>query len=338
MNLSRQIEVIQDSTRDSSLVLSALRSKKFQTSVLDGEASSIAADSDALRGMLKGFSPLACKAPPVRVRGTIPDNCSDMKRQVQMFINTSAERTAVLTRLYLEELKTIINVMAGMPTQRTLVLISDGFNLIPGRELFGIASANFPGDPEWRFNERDAQSQLSELLQLTQKSNVVVYGLDSRGLYTPAMTGLGDASHEGTGDWTQTQQMADMMRNEDKVAWENGSAMAQLASATGGIDFENNNDLLAEIRRAFDDERERYQIAYVPSNASADGKYRKIRVALKRVIFEFMRRPVTGQTKPPLFGYDMKTLFVEGLHVPFLPVLHTRNSRRDNTAGRCQLR
>jgi VWFA-related protein len=281
MNLSRQIDVVQDSTRDPSLVLSALGSKKFQSSILHGEASSIAADGETLRRMLERFSPEACKLPVTRERGTVPDYCSDMKRETQLFITKSAERTALLTRAFLQEMKTIISVMAAMPTQRTLILISDGFNLVPGRELFGIASAYFPDDPEWRFNQRDTQSELDELLRLAQKDSVIVYALDSRGLYTPASTGLGDPSHRGNGDWTHNNQMIDMMKNEDTIAWENGSAMAQLAAATGGIYFENNNDLLAGIRRAFDDERERYLIAYTPSNESADGKYRKIRVTVK---------------------------------------------------------
>ncbi len=73
----------------------------------------------------------------------------------------------------------------------------------------------------------------------------------------------------------------EMMKDEDTVAWENGSAMAQLAAATGGIYFHDSNDLLAGLHRAFDDERERYVIAYSPSNDSLDGKYRKIRVVVK---------------------------------------------------------
>jgi VWFA-related protein len=72
-----------------------------------------------------------------------------------------------------------------------------------------------------------------------------------------------------------------MMKDEDRVAWENGSAMAQLAEATGGIYFSDNNDLLAGLHRAFDDERERYVIAYSPSNDLVDRKYRKIKVEVK---------------------------------------------------------
>jgi VWFA-related protein len=263
MNLSRRIEVIQDSTRDPSLVLSALGSKKFQGSVLDGESSGVVFEADTLRKMLKGEIPI----PPL-----------DLKHQVQMFIASRAERTAILTRLFLRELKDIIDVTASMPTQRTIILISDGFNLVPGRELVGIARAYFPNEPEFRFTERDNQPQLDELLRVAQRNNVIVYALDSRGLYPPASSGLGDASHTGTANG---RVLNEMMRDEDTVAWENGSAMAQLAEATGGIYFHDNNDLLAGLHRAFDDERERYVIAYSPSNNSVDGKYRKIRVEVK---------------------------------------------------------
>jgi VWFA-related protein len=280
MNLSRQIEVIQDSTRDPSLVLSALASKKFQSSILDGEASNIEGTSEQLRRLLLGFSPQACRNSDSNVQG-IPYNCFSMKQRVRLFINGSAERTSLLTRAFLQELKTVVNAMADMPTERTLILISDGFNLVPGRELYGIASAYFPDDPEWRFQERDTQPQLDELLRLAQRRNVIVYALDSRGVYTPTSTGVSNAANQGDAYWTSGHAMDEMMQNETTIAWENGSAMAQLAAATGGLYFHDNNNLLAGLQRAFDDGRERYMIAYSPSNDSANGKYRKIRVEVK---------------------------------------------------------
>jgi VWFA-related protein len=275
MNLSRQVEVIQDSTRDPSAVLAALSSNRFQKAIVDSEASTIEADSTELRDMLNGFSPLACEAPAIRIRGTIPDNCSDMKRRVEMFIFKSAERTSLLTRTFLQELETVMTALAQMPTQRTMILISDGFDLVPGRELYGIASVYFPNDPEWRFNERDTQPELNQILRLAQRYNIVVYGIDSRGVYDAAQTGSESPQH----DIDQNgMAMNGLIRSDQQVAWENGSAMAELAFATGGIYFHDNNDLSAGIRRAFNDERERYVIAYSPANDVMDGKYRKIRV------------------------------------------------------------
>ena len=93
---------------------------------------------------------------------------------------------------------------------------------------------------------------------------------------------MGDASHGGDAVISHSPALNEMMKDEDTVAWENGSALAQLAAATGGIYFHDNNDLLSGIHRAFNDERERYLIAYSPSNDSADSTYRRTRVEIKK--------------------------------------------------------
>lgn len=266
MTIGRQITVVQDSTRDPLAVLAALSSKNFQNKVIEGEESNIALEADTLRKMLLG---------------QIPIPHLDLEHQIQIFITSRAERTAILTHIFQQELKKLIQTTGSIPTQRTILLISDGFNLVPGRELVGIARAYFPNNPSFRLTEHDAQPLLNELLRLAQRYNVVIYGLDSRGLYAPASNGISDASHSGEARMRYTHTLDEMMQDEGIVAWENGSALAQLAAATGGIYFHDNNDLLAGIHRAFDDERERYVIAYSPSNASADGKYRNIRVEIK---------------------------------------------------------
>jgi len=57
--------------------------------------------------------------------------------------------------------------------------------------------------------------------------------------------------------------------------------MSQLARETGGQFFENTNDFLNGIRTAFADGREEYELAYIPSNRSMDGRFRKISVEVK---------------------------------------------------------
>ena len=70
MNLGRQIEVLQDSTRDPSLIFAALAGKKFQRSYLDNASSGIAFEADTLRKIL---------------RGELPAPAADLKHYVQMF-------------------------------------------------------------------------------------------------------------------------------------------------------------------------------------------------------------------------------------------------------------
>ncbi len=64
------------------------------------------------------------------------------------------------------------------------------------------------------------------------------------------------------------------------AAREGSDALAQLAQETGGVFFENSNDLLKGIQRAVADGREYYVLAYVPGN-TMDGTYRKIAVTVR---------------------------------------------------------
>ena len=282
MNMGRRLQVIQDSTRDPEAILKSVQSKKFQGSILDSEAFNISVEKNQLRNMLKDFSESSCRTPAVRVQGQIPDNCSAIKLKVKAFIDTSAERTSILTRAFLRELDAVVDALAVMPTARTLILISDGFNLVPGQELYGIAAAYFPDTSQWRSNQRETQSDLDVVLKKAEKNNVVIYTLDSRGLYTLASMGNDfDAASADQGYMRSGLALAAMDQQEARIAWENGSAMAELAAATGGIYFHNNNDLLTGLRRAFDDGRQRYMLAYVPTNTNLDGKFRKIRVMVR---------------------------------------------------------
>ena len=65
------------------------------------------------------------------------------------------------------------------------------------------------------------------------------------------------------------------------AAHESTDGLAQLARETGGLFFENSNDLMKGVRQAVADGREYYLLAYVPENAVMDGKYRKIAVTVR---------------------------------------------------------
>jgi VWFA-related protein len=86
-------------------------------------------------------------------------------------------------------------------------------------------------------------------------------------------------------------------RNEITVARENTDGLAELARETGGLFFENNNDLLKGIRKAVADGREHYVLAYVPSNKKLDGTYRKILVEVKDRHFQVHAKPGYWATK-----------------------------------------
>jgi VWFA-related protein len=73
---------------------------------------------------------------------------------------------------------------------------------------------------------------------------------------------------------TSTSEAVD--RGASSLARENSDVLAQLAHATGGLFFQNNNDLRKGLIHALTDSREYYLLAYVPKNESLDGKYQKV--------------------------------------------------------------
>jgi len=66
--------------------------------------------------------------------------------------------------------------------------------------------------------------------------------------------------------------------------------MRSIARETGGRAYVNQNEIKAGVQRAFDDQTAAYTIAYYPENKKYDGKYRSIKVKVKRDGVEVQNR------------------------------------------------
>jgi VWFA-related protein len=276
MALDRSVHVLQDSTRDPATILATLQDKKFLATIENSETASVARDIQQFTYMMRDY----CNKCACEVFGTNADlpGCSGPKSRVQLFLTSFGERTSVLDRNFLQALRAVVTATATMPATRTIVFISDGFNRFPGQELYSVMDGFGPKDRSFVFNRRDANDGLQSILKLAVRYNVKFYTLDSRGVYTMASLGRGafDAS-TGNGAYIPNRVDTNMMT----IAHENTDALAELARETGGLFFENNNDLLKGIRRAFADGREHYVLAYVSKNKIEDGSFRRIAVKVK---------------------------------------------------------
>ncbi len=277
ITLGRQAHLVIDSTRDPGAVLAAIGSKAFLTDIGQSEASNIALQRKEFRDLMRLHYCNACACiNTMQNTNTDGPSCPAVKAQVQEFLLSFGERTADLNQIFLDNLEQIVHAIARMPTYRTVVFLSDGFNRFPGRELYGILNGYGPKDHSFRFNPRDLQPELDKVLKVAERYDVRFYTIDSRGLMASgsvASTGI-DPSLPGYTPYSVEVE-------NDFVAHENTDALAELAHDTGGLFFENSNDLLKGIRRAFADGRDLYVIAYNPSNAALDGKFRKIEVQVK---------------------------------------------------------
>jgi len=284
--------IVQKFTTNPHDVMEAVRSKEFQNALREGESKTMNVETNKLKHLLEGYCG-KCPCGPA-APSSFDGACTARRAEIQAFVNGSADKTASLTNSFLRQLRGVVEDLATMPAERTLILISDGFTFTPGRELYGILSAYMPHDPAWKLNPRDAQHDVEPILQLAFARNIPIYTLDSRAVYATGIgegAGLADASSGGSSQPKRPANLPSkvgtnivepaLVRPGDTAAEANATAMEQLAHATGGVFFRSSIDLLDSLKRAFTDGREYYLITYTPKNQAIDGGFRQITVRAK---------------------------------------------------------
>lgn len=152
-------------------------------------------------------------------------------------------------RYSLEILRKAVRRIAGMPGQRSLVLISGGF-LVPLLE-----------------------DEVSLIIDAAIRAGVTIHAIDPRGLYTTGM----DASVQSL-DATATRIKEQYQRDSALI---DSTVLAELASGTNGVFFENNNDLNAGFERTSAAPEYSYMLGFSPQNLKLDGAYHALKVKIK---------------------------------------------------------
>ena len=153
-------------------------------------------------------------------------------------------------RLSLGTLKEVVRRMSVMPGQRLIILASPGF-INP-----------------------DALTEQSELMDRALHSNVVINTLDARGLYT----NMPDASQQRPPS-AAIAGLVQQYHGAEQLA--DANILAEMADATGGTFFHNNNDLEAGFRRLAAVPEFSYLLGFSPQGLKLDGHFHKLKVTLK---------------------------------------------------------
>jgi VWFA-related protein len=180
----------------------------------------------------------------------------------------------------------VVAQLARARDRRTIVLISDGFQIEPGREALALVNAFFPpashclvpSDVFCPPNGLQSTSRMSDefepILELAAASNVTIDTIDSRGLY-------GQKAFDASNPGTSVRVDGAVGRVERNMAAADGNTLGEIAAATGGTAFHDSNNLLGGLERAFADGRDYYTLAYVSGNTNFDGKFRAIAVQVR---------------------------------------------------------
>ncbi|HKW97272.1 MAG TPA: VWA domain-containing protein [Bryobacteraceae bacterium] len=157
------------------------------------------------------------------------------------------------SRLALNVVQNVVRRLAGMPGQRSVILVSPGF-----------------------FTTFDLLSYKSEVIDRAIHSNVVINALDARGLY--ALVPGGDASQRSPFD---NAMLGVRTQYQTVAASVDADVLAELADGTGGVFFHDSNDLDGGFKRAADRPEYLYVIGFSPQNLKLDGSFHKIKVAVR---------------------------------------------------------
>jgi VWFA-related protein len=154
------------------------------------------------------------------------------------------------TRIALGSLRDLVRVMGAAPGQRLILMVSPGFQ-----------------------RTTDESEEMSDIVNRAIKANVTISALDARGLYTDTP----DISKRTISIAVEQlkQQYARASSRSD------ADVMAELADATGGTFFRNNNDLGAGIRELVAVPEVYYVLAFSPQNLKLDGGYHGLQVTLR---------------------------------------------------------
>ncbi|MGH9833331.1 MAG: VWA domain-containing protein [Blastocatellia bacterium] len=153
----------------------------------------------------------------------------------------------------------VVRGLRELPGRKSAILISDGFRLF-GRER----------------DNTQVLDQVRRLTDLANRSSVVIYSLDAKGLQT-----LFPSAAENAGGLTGPQ-FAERLSQMSQQNYDSQEGLSFLARETGGFAVLNNNDLNLGIRQVLKDQQSYYLIGFDPEDEKFDRKYHSIKLKANR--------------------------------------------------------
>lgn len=284
--LGRDLRILRSVTGDPAEILAIAQDKNLTRNLIESDGVSAAEQEAQLKWMLEkhcGHCPCDDPLQVADQRFGASRGCTVELDRIESWTAAAALERTALTRTFLRKLRDAVAQLARQPGKRNLILVSDGFEMRGGAELYSLI-AIYTSRPSFvQKNPGDyLGTELEEVARTATSGNVVVYSVDARGLPAPTL-GVFDATSDGR-RFVRNAGPTTMEYISHRSVLETGreDAMAHLADVTGGIFFHGNSNLTRGMKRAFADGREYYVLAYVPTNRAEDGEFRRIHVEVNK--------------------------------------------------------
>jgi VWFA-related protein len=160
----------------------------------------------------------------------------------------------------------------GIPGAHPIGVGPDGVLGTPNRSRLGGVTNQTCDNLFQQAGFADSRVQFQDLIGEANRSSTSFYAVDARGLRP-----------EGRPVTTNALDSLAEMRNRERMPFSTTlDSLRTLGEATNGMAVINTNDLAGGLASAAADFNHYYLLGYTSSNGQADGKYRKIKVAVKR--------------------------------------------------------
>jgi VWFA-related protein len=162
-------------------------------------------------------------------------------------------------------LRYIVGGMDELPGRKSVILFSDGFRLLEGRSDRNIGEGGLVMD------------FMRKLIDAANRSSVVFYTIDARGLVTTGITAEDNIGNVTPGRLQQA------ITNRSNELFETQSGLSFLAEETGGLAVRNSNDISGGVRRVLDDQSY-YLVGYEPDSETFDSRasrFNKLEIRVK---------------------------------------------------------
>ncbi len=160
-------------------------------------------------------------------------------------------------------------------SQATLDAISralGSLQAMPGRRLFLLVSSGF--------NSATLERERDQLISQALRAGIVISSVDAKGLYAEVP---GRDASDGI-SVSKTLPFETFRFETSSIGtklFTNNQVMSDLAQATGGLFFHNNNDLPHGFRQLGSIPEVSYVLGFHRPDTAADGKYHKLKVTLR---------------------------------------------------------
>jgi VWFA-related protein len=191
-----------------------------------------------------------------------------------------------------EEYQQFLAEVEGQSSIAGLRAVVSSIGRVSGRKSIFFFAENVPITARLK-------AQFESLIGEANRANITVYTVDAAGLRVHSKDaelarnvavagakGIGDEQRDTKTAWTK-----DLEEQEQMLSSRPTAVLGRLAKETGGFLIENTNDLGAGVARMQQERTTYYLLAYQPTNATLDGKFRKVSVKVKRSKVTVRARP-----------------------------------------------